>query len=367
MAYQAIDPSTEYGVFQRALRSGKGLDPVVSAVSAPIAQGIVKRVMAPEAARRKQELAAAKAQGALAGKGAEIAGQGRLQMQQAVGQLGTTAAALGAAELADYFNTKAQFDAELAKSPQDARKFLEANPDFDPGEAALQTVIAGTDSDPGISAAQAAAARQAALTELRQARVAKEFEAMAPRKTLIEAMASDPQMLEVLARREQEKEAQAIMAANEERRLRDMAENAERQFREQNAPGYGDLRLGETPQPLGVADRPTLTPQGAREVDRPALTPQETREAQSMLNQIGFNVGAADGIIGPRTRRGIMMYQQSLGLPATGILDAVTMDALRMDFASSINPMSAAEQARNFNERVQPVSQQLPPYMRPGV
>jgi len=29
--------------------------------------------------------------------------------------------------------------------------------------------------------------------------------------------------------------------------------------------------------------------------------------------------------------------------------------------------MSAAEQARNFNERVQPVSQQLPPYMRPGV
>jgi hypothetical protein len=343
MAYQAIDPSTEYGVFQRALRSGKGLDPVVSAVSAPIAQGIVKRVMAPEEARRKQEFAAAKAQGALAGKGAEIAGQGRLQMQQAVGQLGTTAAALSAAELADYFNTKAQFDAELAKSPQDARKFLEANPDFDPGEAALQTVIAGTDSDPGISAAQAAAARQAALTELRQARVAKEFEAMAPRKTLIEAMASDPQMLEALARREQEKEAQAIMAAN-----------AERQFREQNAPGYGDLRLGETPQPLGVADRPALTPQGAR-------------EAQSMLNQIGFNVGAADGIIGPRTRRGIMMYQQSLGLPVTGILDAVTMDALRMDFASAINPMSAAEQARNFNERVQPVSQQLPPYMRPGV
>jgi len=343
MAYQAIDPSTEYGVFQRALRSGKGLDPVVSAVSAPIAQGIVKRVMAPEEARRKQEFAAAKAQGALAGKGAEIAGQGRLQMQQAVGQLGTTAAALSAAELADYFNTKAQFDAELAKSPQDARKFLEANPDFDPGEAALQTVIAGTDSDPGISAAQAAAARQAALTELRQARVAKEFEAMAPRKTLIEAMASDPQMLEALARREQEKEAQAIMAAN-----------AERQFREQNAPGYGDLRLGETPQPLGVADRPALTPQGAR-------------EAQSMLNQIGFNVGAADGIIGPRTRRGIMMYQQSLGLPVTGILDAVTMDALRMDFASAINPMSAAEQARNFNERVQSVSQQLPPYMRPGV
>jgi len=343
MAYQAIDPSTEYGVFQRALRSGKGLDPVVSAVSAPIAQGIVKRVMAPEEARRKQEFAAAKAQGALAGKGAEIAGQGRLQMQQAVGQLGTTAAALSAAELADYFNTKAQFDAELAKSPQDARKFLEANPDFDPGEAALQTVIAGTDSDPGISAAQAAAARQAALTELRQARVAKEFEAMAPRKTLIEAMASDPQMLEALARREQEKEAQAIMAAN-----------AERQLREQNAPGYGDLRLGETPQPLGVADRPALTPQGAR-------------EAQSMLNQIGFNVGAADGIIGPRTRRGIMMYQQSLGLPVTGILDAVTMDALRMDFASAINPMSAAEQARNFNERVQPVSQQLPPYMRPGV
>lgn len=45
---------------------------------------------------------------------------------------------------------------------------------------------------------------------------------------------------------------------------------------------------------------------------------QANREVQSALNFFGWNVGAADGAIGPRSRTGISMYQAYLGFPATG-------------------------------------------------
>ena len=346
MIYNAVNPSAEIAVFDRAQRSDKGLNPVVSATSSKIAQEIVKNVLAAENARRKQELKSAVKEGALQGKRANIEGQGALQMQQAVGQLGVTAAQVASAQAAKYFDQKAKFDTALTAGPEAARKFLEANPDFDPGEAKLQQVIAGTEAPTTVPHADAlAAARQAyrAKIEGRQAETARQFEAMGPQKTLIEAMASDPEMLDLLARREQEKEFQAILAAN-----------AERQFREENFPGYGDLTIGETTQPIGVADRPVLTRQGAS-------------EAQSMLTKVGYDVGGIDGIVGPKTRKAILEYQQSLGLPLTGAFDAVTMNALRMDFASVINPMSAAEQFENFDSGVQLNPQQLPPYMRPGV
>ena len=356
MAYQAIDPSTEYGVFQRALRSGKGLDPVVSAVSAPIAQGIVRRVMAPEEARRKQEFAAARSQGALAGKGAEIAGQGRLQMQQAVGQLGTTAAALGAAELADYFNTKAQFDAALAQSPQEARKFLEANPTFDPGEAGLQAVIAGTDPNPGVSAAafrnlQAGKDRAAFAAEANRIGTALKFEQMDPRNRLLEAMAADPQVVDRLAEFERKKELEAIKQRAEE----------------QNAPGYGDLTLGEMSDPVGM-DRTNI------------------KDVQSMLKAQGFDPGAIDGIIGRMTRGQIAAFQESMGMPMTGTLDRDTLNALRTSmlqlnvgpaqYVPQIGPSPAQlQQGQVPLLQQRPIDifpqgigqQQLPPYMRPGV
>src|SRR5690554_2583587 len=47
---------------------------------------------------------------------------------------------------------------------------------------------------------------------------------------------------------------------------------------------------------------------------------QQNREVQTALNHFGFNVGGADGAIGPRTRAGISQYQGYLGFPATGQL-----------------------------------------------
>jgi peptidoglycan hydrolase-like protein with peptidoglycan-binding domain len=58
------------------------------------------------------------------------------------------------------------------------------------------------------------------------------------------------------------------------------------------------------------------------------LNAEQRRGAQSALNNLGFNAGSADGIIGNRTRDAIAQYQVTLGLPPTGFLDERTQNAL---------------------------------------
>ncbi|WP_084650231.1 lytic murein transglycosylase [Stappia stellulata] len=54
--------------------------------------------------------------------------------------------------------------------------------------------------------------------------------------------------------------------------------------------------------------------------DRKALplSRSQTKDLQTRLNRRGFNVGSADGRIGPATRRGIRAYQRSVGLIPDG-------------------------------------------------
>ena len=49
---------------------------------------------------------------------------------------------------------------------------------------------------------------------------------------------------------------------------------------------------------------------------------------QRQLNNLGFRT-SIDGAIGPRTRQNIGRYQVSIGLPATGYVDAATQEALQ--------------------------------------
>ena len=58
------------------------------------------------------------------------------------------------------------------------------------------------------------------------------------------------------------------------------------------------------------------------------LGPAHTRMLQRALNQKGFNVGAVDGIMGPKTQQALSQFQQKNGLPATGQLDRKTIAAL---------------------------------------
>jgi peptidoglycan hydrolase-like protein with peptidoglycan-binding domain len=48
---------------------------------------------------------------------------------------------------------------------------------------------------------------------------------------------------------------------------------------------------------------------------------EQNRQVQVALNHFGFNVGAADGALGPRSRAGISQYQSYLGFGPTGNLN----------------------------------------------
>ena len=51
-------------------------------------------------------------------------------------------------------------------------------------------------------------------------------------------------------------------------------------------------------------------------------------QVQGILKDLDFYSGTVDGISGPNTRKAIQAYQQKVGLPATGEIDAVLLDQL---------------------------------------
>jgi lytic murein transglycosylase len=63
--------------------------------------------------------------------------------------------------------------------------------------------------------------------------------------------------------------------------------------------------------------------------DDPGLSRAERRELQERLSARGFDVGVADGAIGPRTRAAIEAFQASAGLPVDGHAGARVLGALR--------------------------------------
>ena len=54
----------------------------------------------------------------------------------------------------------------------------------------------------------------------------------------------------------------------------------------------------------------------------------QVAQAQARLNQLGYDVGTPDNVMGPQTRAGIADYQKKYYPPATGKLDALTSKAL---------------------------------------
>ncbi|MDN4500808.1 lytic murein transglycosylase [Alteromonadaceae bacterium BrNp21-10] len=62
--------------------------------------------------------------------------------------------------------------------------------------------------------------------------------------------------------------------------------------------------------------------------DLPSYNVAEMLSFQQKLNQLGFDVGEADGILGPATRKGVRAFQASVGLIADGYPSAETVDAV---------------------------------------
>ena len=68
--------------------------------------------------------------------------------------------------------------------------------------------------------------------------------------------------------------------------------------------------------------------------DLPAYSRKDIIALQSKLNNLGFDVGKPDGIIGPATRQGIRNYQISNNMIADGFPGLEVMAALNIDLAS---------------------------------
>ncbi|WP_299080506.1 lytic murein transglycosylase [uncultured Paraglaciecola sp.] len=64
--------------------------------------------------------------------------------------------------------------------------------------------------------------------------------------------------------------------------------------------------------------------------DLPKYKVVEMQQFQVALNQLGFDVGEADGILGPATRKGVRAFQQSVGLIADGYPSTETIAAAKI-------------------------------------
>ncbi len=62
--------------------------------------------------------------------------------------------------------------------------------------------------------------------------------------------------------------------------------------------------------------------------DLPNYTSSEMQQFQEKLNLLGFDVGEADGILGPATRKGVQKFQLTAGLIADGYPSKATVDAV---------------------------------------
>jgi peptidoglycan hydrolase-like protein with peptidoglycan-binding domain len=75
-------------------------------------------------------------------------------------------------------------------------------------------------------------------------------------------------------------------------------------------------------------DEPETTINILRPGPAPAKSDPTVEQVQGILKDLDFYTGTVDGISGPNTHKAIQAYQQKVGLPASGEIDAVLLDQL---------------------------------------
>ncbi|HET9490229.1 MAG TPA: peptidoglycan-binding domain-containing protein [Methylomirabilota bacterium] len=80
---------------------------------------------------------------------------------------------------------------------------------------------------------------------------------------------------------------------------------------------------GEAAKPDAMKSDPSKAGRAARTGNR-----EQVKAAQEALKQKGFDPGAADGMMGPKTQAALKEFQKSEQLNETGRLDAETMAKL---------------------------------------
>lgn len=81
------------------------------------------------------------------------------------------------------------------------------------------------------------------------------------------------------------------------------------------------------------------------------------RIAQQLLLDRGFDIGAVDGIWGPRSAAAMSQLQRDLGLKVTGLPDAATLEAI----LSAARPQPAAPVESQASAEVEPAAPQPTP------
>jgi N-acetylmuramoyl-L-alanine amidase len=92
---------------------------------------------------------------------------------------------------------------------------------------------------------------------------------------------------------------------------------------------------GSPTQPPGAASRdraddPTMRGSRDRSMGSPQYGAGTVREVQQALQNKGHDVGAIDGVMGPRTESALRDFQQKQGLTRSGRIDAQTLSALEV-------------------------------------
>jgi peptidoglycan hydrolase-like protein with peptidoglycan-binding domain len=73
----------------------------------------------------------------------------------------------------------------------------------------------------------------------------------------------------------------------------------------------------------------------AQEASQRKLSPDQIKQVQEALDQKGFRVGRADGVMGRDTRQALSSFQRQLNLQQTGQPDDLTLQALGVDVNGS--------------------------------
>jgi peptidoglycan hydrolase-like protein with peptidoglycan-binding domain len=92
-----------------------------------------------------------------------------------------------------------------------------------------------------------------------------------------------------------------------------------------------DVPLVSAMPPVLTAMESQVASAGDPPAERGRLDREEIVELQRRLNDLGFDSGPLDGVVGRLTRGAIRRYQEFAGLAPTGVADADILERLRQE------------------------------------